>query len=185
MVCCLRKEGGLRVRNTRGLLVSRGLFEFSVFVLGIEFHRSTRRLLMHQRRYAKEILKRFEMGNYNHATTLAETRLQLSKDDVDPTHYRRLIGSLRYLCYRRPDLAYSVGIVSRFMERPKVTHLTATKRILRYIRGTLDNGILFPSADKGKKCKLNGYTDSNSCGEIDDRKSTTGYVYLSGDSPVS
>ena len=81
------------------------------YFLGIEFHRSSRGLLMHQRRYAEEILQRFEMENYNHAVTPAETRLKLSKDDeqndVDPTQNIRLIGSLRYLCYIRQDHAYS------------------------------------------------------------------------------
>ncbi|MCI30279.1 gag-pol polyprotein, partial [Trifolium medium] len=59
----------------------------------------------------------------------SEPRLQLSKseneENVDPTQYRRIIGSLRYLCNTRPDLVYSVGIVSRFMEKPKISHLAA------------------------------------------------------------
>jgi hypothetical protein len=105
------------------------------------------------------------MVNCNHAVTPAEVRLQLTKDsddaDVDPTQFRRLIGSLRYLCNTRPDLAYSVGVVSRFMQKPKLSHLTAAKRILRYIRGTLDYGILFPSSDQGRKCKLMAYIDSS------------------------
>jgi hypothetical protein len=159
------------------------------YFLGIEFHISSRGLLMHQRRYAAEILKKFDMENCNHAVTPADTRLQLSKDDeegdVDLTQYRWLIGSLRYLCYTRPYLAYSVGIVSKFMARPKVSHLTATKRILMYIRGSMDYGIMFPSADQGKKCRLIGYTDSNWCGDIDDRKSTAGYIFSLGGSPVS
>jgi hypothetical protein len=99
----------------------------------------------HQRKYAGEILKRFDMEHCNHATTPSEPRLQLSKNgeeaEIDPTQYRRLIGSLRYLCNTRPDLAYSVGVVSRFMQKPKLSHLAATKRILRYIRGTQDYGI--------------------------------------------
>lgn len=159
------------------------------YFLGIEFHKSSRGLLMHQKRYAGEVLKRFEMENCNHAVTPAEARLQLSKNsedaEVDPTQFRRLIGSLRYLCNTRPDLAYSVGVVSRFMQRPKLSHLTAAKRILRYIRGTLDCGILFPSADRGKLCKLVAYTDSSWCGDADDRKSTAGYVFLLGGSPIA
>ena len=89
---------------------------------------------MHQRRYALEILKRCEMEHCNAAITPCEARLQLSKSedeqDVDPTQYTRLTGSLRYLCNTRPNLAFSVGIASRFMERPKVSHLAAVKRIL-------------------------------------------------------
>jgi hypothetical protein len=159
------------------------------YFLGIEFYKSSRGLLMHQKRYASEVLKRFDMVNCNHAVTPAEARLQLSKDsddaDVDPTQFRRLIGSLRYLCNTRPDLTYSVGVVSRFMQKPKLSHLSAAKRILRYIRGSLDYGILFPSADRGMKCKLTAYTDSSWCGDVDDRKSTAGYVFLLGGAPVA
>ncbi|PNX70374.1 cationic amino acid transporter 1-like protein, partial [Trifolium pratense] len=104
--------------------------------------------------------------------------------DVDSTEYRRLIGSLRYLCNTRPVIAYSVGIVSRYMERPKMSHLYAAKRILRYIKGTLDNGIVFQTPD-GSNFDLVGYTDSNWCGDKDDRKSTAGYIFLYGGAPIS
>ncbi|GAU26641.1 hypothetical protein TSUD_102510 [Trifolium subterraneum] len=159
------------------------------YFLGIEFYKSSRGLLMHQRRYASEVLKRFEMDNCNHAITPSEPRLQLSKSEeeaeVDPTQYRRLIGSLRYLYNTRSDLAYIVGIVSRFIQKPKLSHLAAVKRILRYIRGTMDYGILFPSTDKGKQCKLVAYSDSSWCGDIEDRKSTAGYVFLLGGAPIA
>ncbi|WJX72888.1 hypothetical protein P8452_56724 [Trifolium repens] len=159
------------------------------YFLGIEFYKSSRGLLMHQKRYASEVLKRFDMVNCNHAVTPAEARLQLTKGsedaDVDPTQFRRLIGSLRYLCNTRPDLTYSVGLVSRFMQKPKLSHLTAAKRILRYIRGSLDYGILFPSTDKGMKCKLTAYTDSSWCGDVDARKSTASYVFLLGGAPIA
>src|SRR6266487_4370937 len=138
-------------------------------------------LILHQKKYASEILKRFEMDQCNPALTPSEHRLQLSREteekDVDSTEYRRLIGSLRYLCNTRPDIAYSVGIVSRHMERPKMSHLSAAKRILRYIKGTMDYGIVFNKPDK-KDIELIGYTDSNWCGDKDDRKSTAGYVFL-------
>lgn len=62
------------------------------------------------------------------------------------------------MCNTRPDLAYNVGIVSKFMERPKTSHMVATKRILRYIRGTIKYGILFPALEKQCECKLVGYT---------------------------
>ena len=159
------------------------------YFLGIEFYKSGRGLMMHQSRYASEILKRFEIEECNSTSTPAETRLQLSKDsdedDVDPTQYRRLIGSLRYLCHIRPDLAYSVGMISRFMQKPKVSHLAAAKRILRYLKGTLDYGILFPAADKGKECKLVGYTNLSWCSDAEDRKSTAGYVFMLGGAPVA
>ncbi|XP_050908156.1 secreted RxLR effector protein 161-like [Lathyrus oleraceus] len=104
---------------------------------------------------------------------------------MDPTQYWRLVGSLRYLCNTRPDLAFNVGIASRFMEKPKVSHLAAVKRILRYVKGTLGCGILFPTSDTGRSCNLLGYTDSNWCEDKDDRKSTAGYVFMFGGAPIS
>ncbi|XP_058742638.1 uncharacterized mitochondrial protein AtMg00240-like [Vicia villosa] len=146
-------------------------------------------LLMHQRKYALEILKRCKMEHCNVAITPCEARLQLSKSedeqDVDPTQYQRLIGPLRYLCNTQPDLAFSVSIASKFMERPKVSHMAAVKRILRYVKGTLGCGILFPASDTGRKCDLLGFTDSNWCGDKDDRKSIVGYIFMFGRTPIS
>lgn len=122
------------------------------YFLGIEFYKHNRGLLMHQTRYASQIPKRFEIKHYNSIITLPEPRLQLTKDPnergIDPTHYRRLVGSLRYLFHKTHDLAYSVGVTSRVMQKPNLSHLSATKRILRYIRGTLDYGILFIATNK-------------------------------------
>jgi len=73
-----------------------------------------------------------------------EPRLKLSKlstaPAVDPTSYRSIVGALRYLVNSRPDLAYSVGYISRFMEKPTTEHLAAMKRVLRYVAGTLHFG---------------------------------------------
>jgi hypothetical protein len=71
------------------------------------------------------------------------------------------------------------------MQKPKLSHLTVAKRILRYVRGALDCGILFPSAGNGKLCKCVAYTDSSWCGDADDRKSTAGYVFLLGGAPIA
>ncbi|GAU30308.1 hypothetical protein TSUD_385290 [Trifolium subterraneum] len=159
------------------------------YFLRIEFARCARGLMMHQKRYASEILKRFDMVNCNLAITPAKPRLQISKceeeDSVDPTKFRSLIGSLRYLCNTRPGLVYSVGIVSRFMNKPKVSHLAAVKRILRYVKGTTECGSVFPASDVGKNCKLVGYTDASWCGDVEDRKSTAGYLFFIGDAPIS
>jgi hypothetical protein len=76
-----------------------------------------------------------------------EARLKLSKHntspEVDPTKYRSIVGSLRYLVNSRPDLAYVVGYVSRFVERPTTEHLVAVKTVLRYIGGTLHFGCYY------------------------------------------
>ena len=71
------------------------------------------------------------------------------------------------------------------MQKPKISHLAAAKRILRYLKETLDYGILFPAVDEGKECKLVGYTDSSWCSDVEDRKSTAGYVFILGGAPVA
>lgn len=101
------------------------------YFLDIEFQKTNKGLLMQKRRYALEILKKFELKHCNSTTTPEEPRLQQSKEEdekwVDLTQYRRLIGSLRYSCNTRPNLVCSVGIVSRFMEKPKMSHLLNSK----------------------------------------------------------
>lgn len=71
------------------------------------------------------------------------------------------MGSLRYLCSTRPCIAHSVGVISRFMERPRTPHLLAAKRIIQYVKGTLDYGILFLDEVAGSNAELYGYTDSD------------------------
>ncbi|XP_073224906.1 secreted RxLR effector protein 161-like [Cicer arietinum] len=88
-----------------------------------------------------------------------------------------MVGSLRYLCNSRPDICYSVSVISKFMHDPRKTHLIAAKRILRYIKGTKEFGMLFSNGSKGERSELIGYSDSDWCGDITDRRSTFGYVF--------
>lgn len=85
----------------------------------------------------------------------------------------------------QPDLTFSVGYVSRFMVRPKVSHLTAIKIILRYVKGSVGYGILFPTADRDRKRNLLGFTNSNWCGDKDDRNPTTEYIFMFSKTPIS
>ncbi|XP_057452665.1 secreted RxLR effector protein 161-like [Lotus japonicus] len=96
-----------------------------------------------------------------------------------------MVGSLRYICHTRPEISFSVGVVSRFMSDPRQSHLLAIKKIMRYLRGTLDLGILFPHQKSNCNLKLVSYSDSDWCGDIMDRKSTMGNIFLLGDAPVS
>lgn len=98
-----------------------------------------------------------------------------SGTEVNPTEFKSIIGGLRYLVHTRPDIAYSVGIVSRFMERPTLLHQAAAKRILRYVKGTLDFGLIY-SQDSDNEVLI-GYSDSDLAGNVEDRKSTGGMVF--------
>lgn len=111
----------------------------------------------------------------------------LTKDEggtmIDATQYKSLIGGLRYLVHTRPDIAYSVGIVSRYMERPTKVHMNAVKRILRYIKGTLQYGLIYSKEKEGNV--LIGYSDSDLGGDLDDRKSTGGVVFYLNESIIT
>jgi hypothetical protein len=116
-----------------------------------------------------------------------EERLKLSRDStmegVDATQYRCLVGSLRYLTHTRPDLAFSVGYVSLFIQRPTTEHQQALKRIIRYVARTLDHGLYYPRCPG--EAYLIGYNDSDHAGDIDTSKSTSGILFFFGKCLVS
>lgn len=118
------------------------------FYLGIEAHQGRDGITLNQGNYATHILDIAGLRNCNSSPTPMEGRLKLSREsttqEIDATTYRRIIGSQRYLVHTRPDLAFSVGYVSRFMERPTVEHMGAVKQLLCYIAGTIDYILSYP-----------------------------------------
>ncbi|KAL9162242.1 hypothetical protein ABFS82_07G077000 [Erythranthe guttata] len=152
------------------------------YYLGIEVQQQDDGILISQESYAKEVLKKFKMENCEPNSTPIDVGEKLSRhiggEPVDPTLLKSLIGSLRYLTCTRPDILYAVGLVSRFMENPKIYHFKVAKRILCFIKGTLDHGIFYPTSGN---LKLVGYSDSDRAGDVDDRKSTTGCVFFFGE----
>ena len=96
---------------------------------------------------------------------------------MEYTLFRKIIGCLRYLTLTRPDVVYSVSYLSRFMRKPYSDHMTAAKRILRYVKGTTDDGLVYKP---DKDCELIGYYDSDYAGDLDDRKSTSGLIFFYG-----
>ncbi|XP_066354656.1 secreted RxLR effector protein 161-like [Miscanthus floridulus] len=119
-----------------------------------------------------------------------EMKLKLLKEgstpSVDATEYRSLIGSLRYLCNSRPDLAYAVGYLSRFMEAPRQEHLAAVRRVLRYVAGTVHSGLHYHLGRKNEGTpKLLGYSDSDLAGDVNDWKSTSGLIFFLAGGPIA
>ncbi|KAK3133143.1 hypothetical protein QOZ80_6AG0532910 [Eleusine coracana subsp. coracana] len=157
------------------------------FYLGIEVHQDDSGITLRQTAYAKRIVELAGLTDCNPALTPMEEKLKLSRHstakEVDATQYRRLVGSLRYLAHTRPDLAFSVGYVSRFMQRPTTEHQQAVKRIIRYVAGTLDHGIYYPRC-RGEAHFI-GYSDSDHAGDIDTSKSTSGILFFLGKCLVS
>lgn len=151
------------------------------YFLGIEMSQNDKGIFICQKKYVESILKKFNMDKCNSVTTPLVVNEKLMKDDgsvkVNESLYRSVIGSLLYLSSTRPEIIFAASLLSRFMHCPNQTHLRAAKRVLRYIRGTSDFGILYyPIAD----AKLIGYTDSDWGGSVDDMRSTSGYAFSFG-----
>ncbi|CAD6344099.1 unnamed protein product [Miscanthus lutarioriparius] len=129
--------------------------------------------------YAKKVLGQFGMKDCNSTKIPMEPGNKLDADKggvpVDSTEYRKMIGCLRYLLHTRPDLSYSVGVASRFMENPTVMHVKTVKQILRYLHGTLEFGLVYVQG--GNAGELVGYTDSDHGSDVVQRRSTGGMAF--------
>ena len=103
--------------------------------------------------------------------------------------YASLIGSINYCAIStRPDISYATNKCAQFTSNPTITHWEAARRIVRYLLYTKDYGIFYSSEGKGIEGyghNLSGYTDSDYAGDINDRKSTTGWVFTFNGSPIS
>ena len=111
------------------------------YFLGIEVARSTKGIMLSQRKYALDVLKDSGFSGSKPVGFPMESSLKLTANDSspllsDPASYRRLIGRLLYLTITRPDLAYAVQALNQFMSNPHSTHLQDAKRVLRYIKAT-------------------------------------------------
>ncbi|XP_014506349.1 uncharacterized protein LOC106766104 [Vigna radiata var. radiata] len=140
------------------------------YFMGIEVIHSDMGIFICQRRYAREMLVRFNMTECN---LVRNPIVSGTEDDegtsVDATKFKQVVGSLMYLAVTRPDLMFGVSLISRYMANPKASHLAATKRILRYVKGTIEYGILY---QKGGKTEITTYSDSHYTKDLDDRQST-------------
>ncbi|KAI3693812.1 hypothetical protein L1987_76764 [Smallanthus sonchifolius] len=150
--------------------------------LGIAVKRQQNGLFLSQSTYAAEILSRAKMTNCKPVSTPVEVGSKLSATNGTPfsdsSLYRSLAGALQYLTITRPDISYTVQQVCLFMHDPREPHFQLLKRILRYIKGTLSQGLLItPSSST----KLTAYSDADWGGCPDSRRSTSGYcVYMGG-----
>ncbi|XP_040252712.1 secreted RxLR effector protein 161-like [Aegilops tauschii subsp. strangulata] len=116
-----------------------------------------------------------------------EPHLKLSKEStsslVDRKLYRSVVGNLRYLVHTRPDISFAVGFVSRFMEVPTTEHWAAVKHLIRYVAGTLNYGCRYKKGEP--EPRLVGYNKADFAGDVDDRKSPSGLVFVFGGSVIS
>lgn len=155
--------------------------------LGIEIKQlDNGSIFIHQSAYARKVLSKFEMNECNPVTVPADPNQVLQNfEDSEKANYpfRQLVGSLLYLAMAtRPDIAFAISNVSRYLERPTTAHVTAAKRILKYVKGSFDHGILYQSECIGQ---IIGYSDADFAGCVTTRKSTTGFAFLIGNGVVS
>lgn len=156
------------------------------YFLGVEVLQNPDGIYICQKKYAREVLERFGMNRSNPVNNPIVPGSKLLKDEkgvrVDATLFKQVVGSLMYLTATRPDLMYGVSLISRFMANPTEQHWLAAKRLLRYLKGTTGLGIFYK---KGGCKELIAYTYSDFAGDLDDRKSTSGYVFFLGFGAVS
>ncbi|GJS41245.1 putative ribonuclease H-like domain-containing protein [Tanacetum coccineum] len=140
------------------------------FFLGLQVKQKEDGIFISQDKYVADILKKFDFANVKTASTPIETQKPLVKDeeasDVDVHLYRSMIGSLMYLTASRPDIMFAVCACSRFQVTPKSSHLSAVKRIFRYLKGKPKLGLWYP---KVSSFDLESYSDSDYAGANLDR----------------
>ncbi|XP_030923909.1 secreted RxLR effector protein 161-like [Quercus lobata] len=150
------------------------------YFLGLQVKQWKDEIFISQEKYAENLVKRFGLDSKKHASTPMSSLVKLSSDlagvEVDPTLYKSMIGSLLYLTASRLDIAFSVGVCAHFQAAPKESHMTAVKRIIRYVNGTSDCGIWY---SRDSNDYLFEYSDADWIRCVNDRKSTSGgYFYL-------
>lgn len=156
------------------------------YFLGLEAHRTPAGLHLSQRKYILDLLHRHNMLTAKPVSTPMASSPKLTMMSgislTDPTVYRKLVGSLQYLAFTRPDMGYAVNRLSQFMHRPTEDHWQAAKRVLRYLAGTTTHGIFFSAKNS---LTLHGYSDADWGGDSDDYISTNAYVIYLGSHPIS
>lgn len=156
------------------------------YFLGIEVARISEGLVLNQRKYILDILEDCGLQGCKPSSFPFEQNLKLGRAEnepkVDAGRYRRTVGRLLYLQATRPDLTYSVNILSQFVADPRQPHQVALERVLSYLKGTAGMGILLPR--KGD-LTLNAYCDSDWLGCPYTRRSRTGYLLVFGGAPIS
>ncbi|XP_047309696.1 secreted RxLR effector protein 161-like [Impatiens glandulifera] len=157
------------------------------YFLGIKVKHCSSGLFICQKRYAQEVLERFGMKESNVVKNSIVLGTKLIKDEggtkIDETMYKQVVGSFMYLTVTKPDLLYGVSLISGFMANPTTMHWTAAKRMFRYLKGTYELGILYKKGEANYR--LVRYTDNDYVGDLNDRRSASGYVFFMGSGAVS
>ncbi|RVW54161.1 Retrovirus-related Pol polyprotein from transposon RE1 [Vitis vinifera] len=156
------------------------------YFLGIEIAQSSSGVVLSQRKYALDILEETGMLDCKPVDTPMDPNVKLVPGQGeplgDPGRYRRLVGKLNYLTITRPDISFPVSVVSQFLQSPCDSHWDAVIRILRYIKSTPGQGVLYENRGH---TQVVGYTDADWAGSPTDRRSTSGYCVFIGGNLIS
>ena len=155
--------------------------------------RAAKSLKIYQKKMASELVSKYGLLDGKIKTTPLSTSIKLYNEpddllDTTKYGYSELIGSLLYLAVcTRPDIAQAVGALARYMAKPSTAHWQAGLSVLRYIAGTADYGINFTGnfSDTSPTLHLLGYCDADYAGDMDTRRSTTGYVFIFNSGAIS
>jgi hypothetical protein len=164
-------------------------------ILGMEIRRDrdAKRLWLSQAGYVKKVLERFSMENAKLVSTPLANHFRLSTsqcpktveeiEDMSKVPYASAVGCLMYaMVCTKLDLAHAVSVVSKYMANPGKQHWDAVKWIFRYLKGTTDYDITF--VRQKSDLSVVGYVDADYAGDLDDRRSTTGYVFILAGGPI-
>ncbi|WVZ52330.1 hypothetical protein U9M48_003402 [Paspalum notatum var. saurae] len=156
------------------------------FFLGLQLKQGFEGTFVHQAKYTRDILRKFNMGDSKPMTTPMSTNTTLDADKdgeaVDQKEFRGMIGSLLYLTATRPDIQFVFCLCTRYQASPRTSHHQAVKRIFRYLKFTPELGLWYSS---GSSLSLRGFSDADHAGCRIDRNSTSGTCQLLGTSLVS
>jgi hypothetical protein len=172
------------IKQLQSTFQVRHLGTLSYFI-GIQASRNTEGLYLKQSKYISDLLDKTQMIGARPLSTPTASGPKLSAHEgellTDPTEYRQVIGALQYCTLTRPDISYAVNQLCQFMHAPREPHWIATKRVLRYLKGTIDYGIHYTQSTT----TLDAFCDADWAGNPDDRKSTSGYVVFLGQNLIS
>lgn len=156
------------------------------FFLGIEINQGKDGTYVHQSKYTRELLKKFNLEDCKIMATPMHSTCSLSKEEsnskFDHKMFRGMIGSLLYLTISRPDVLFSVCLCARFQSDPRERHLTVAKKIFRYLKGSSNMGLFYK---KYLDYKLTGFCDADYARDKIERKSTNANCQFLGENLIS
>jgi hypothetical protein len=158
------------------------------FFLGIEVKKMNNGILLTQGKYAKDVLQRANMMECKPVNSPLSTSEKLSAHEgdllgpQDATAYRSVVGGLQYLTLTRPDISFAVNKVCQYLHAPTTVHWATVKRILRYLKHTMEIGL---KICKSSSLLVSAFSDADWAGDQDDRRSTGGYAVFLGSNLIS